>query len=355
LTTGPKACEFEKKFAAFLGYGVQAVAVNSATAGLHLALEACGVGPGDSIIVPTLTFTATAAVVRYLGAEVVLVDVEPGTYLIDLADAERRVTARCKAIMPVHFGGFPCDMQAVLAFGRRHDLRVIEDAAHALPAQRDGRFVGTWESDTTVFSFYANKTITTGEGGMLVTRDPSIAARARVMRTHGINRDSFDRFRKVGASWAYDVVAPGFKYNLTDVAAAIGLVQLSKAEALRKSRQKVALQYMERLAGLPLDLPNHAPDGSLHAWHLFPIRIRESARVSRDDVIKALTKAGIGSSVHYRPLHMMTYWKDRYDLQPREFPVAERYFAGAVTLPLFPGMTEAEVENVSSVLRGVLG
>ena len=355
LTAGPKTREFEEKFAAYLGDGLEAVAVNSATAGLHLAAEACGVGLGDSVIVPTMTFTATAEVVRYLGAEVALVDIEPGTHLIDLADAERRVTPRCKAIMPVHFGGLPCDMEAVLAFARRHGLKVIEDAAHALPARRDGRFVGAWESDATVFSFYANKTITTGEGGMLVTRNPSIAARARLMRTHGVNRDSLDRFRKVGASWAYDVVAPGFKYNMTDVAAAIGVVQLGKAEALRKSRQKAALQYFERLAGLPLDLPSLAPEGSLHCWHLFPVRIREPARVSRDDVIEALAAAGIGSSVHYRPLHMMTYWKERYPSQPGEFPVADRYFAGAVTLPLFPGMTDAELEHVTSLLHRVLG
>ena len=221
LTTGPKAREFEQKFAAFMGDGVEAVAVNSATAGLHLAAEACGIGPGDEVIVPTLTFTATASVIRYLGAEVVLVDVEEGTRCIDLDHAERRLTPRCKAIVPVHFGGLPCHMTKVLAFAHRHGLKVIEDAAHALPARCDGRLIGSWESDACVFSFYACKPITTGEGGMIVTRDPKIAARARVMRTHGLDRDSFDRFRKVGASWAYDVVAPGFKYNLTDVAAAL--------------------------------------------------------------------------------------------------------------------------------------
>lgn len=353
LTTGPKAREFEEMFAAFLGGGVEAVAVNSATAGLHLAAEACGIGPGDSVIVPTLTFTATAEVVAYLGADVVLVDVEPGTHLIDLADAERRVTPRCKAIMPVHFGGLACDMEAVLDFARRHHLKVIEDAAHALPARRDGRLVGTWGSDAAVFSFYANKTITTGEGGMLVTCEPRIAARARLMRSHGLDRNAFDRFHKVGASWAYDVVAPGFKYNMTDVAAAIGVVQLAKAEALRKSREQFALQYMARLVGLPLDLPHPAPEGSLHSWHLFPIRIHESARATRDDVIAALAAARIGSSVHYRPLHMMTYWKGRQPSPAHEFPVAAGYFAGAVTLPLFPGMTDAQIDHVISVLQGI--
>ncbi len=355
LTTGPKTREFEEKFAAFIGDGVEAVAVNSGTAGLHLAAEACGVGPGDSVIVPTLTFTATAEVIRYLGAEIVLVDVEPGTHVIDLADAERHLTPSCKAIMPVHFGGFPCDMPAVLDFARCKGLKVIEDAAHALPAHRDGRLVGAWDSAACVFSFYANKTITTGEGGMLVTRNPEIAARARLMRTHGLNRDAFDRFKRVGASWAYDIVAPGFKYNMTDVASALGVVQLAKAYSLQEQRQKMAFCYFDALGGLPLDLPAAPPEGSLHSWHLFPIRVHKEARATRDEVIAALTKARIGSSVHYRPLHEMTYWKARYPPKAGEFGVADSYFAGAVTLPLFPGMTEIEVERVADVLHEVLG
>ncbi|HXW71842.1 MAG TPA: DegT/DnrJ/EryC1/StrS family aminotransferase [Methylocella sp.] len=355
LTTGPKTREFEESFVAFLGGGVDAVAVNSATAGLHLAAEACGIGPGDSVIVPTLTFTATAEVIRYLGAEVVLVDVEPGTYLIDLADAKRRLTPHCKAIMPVHFGGLPCDMKAVLNFARDNGLKVIEDSAHALPARRDGRLIGAWDSDACIFSFYANKTITTGEGGMLVTRNPEIAARATLMRTHGLNREAFDRFSKVGAAWIYDVVAPGFKYNLTDIASALGITQLSKVYSLQKQRQQAALRYFEALKDLPLDLPALPPEGDLHAWHLFPIRIHEDACARRDEVIAALTKAGIGSSVHYRPLHEMTYWKQRYPCQPGEFAVADRYFAGAVSLPLFPGMTDTQVERVGLVLRRLLG
>jgi dTDP-4-amino-4,6-dideoxygalactose transaminase len=354
LTTGPKTQEFEENFAAFLGGGVEAVAVNSATAGLHLAIEACGIGPDDCVIVPTLTFTATAEVVRYVGAEILLVDVEPGTHLIDLVDAERRLTPRCKAIIPVHFGGLPCDMRAILDFAHRNRLKVIEDAAHALPAHRDGHLIGTWDSDACVFSFYANKTITTGEGGMLVTRNREIAARARLMRSHGLDRDSFDRFQRVGASWGYDVVAPGYKYNLTDLASALGVVQLAKAYSLQQQRNRAALCYFDALKRLPLDLPALPPDGCLHAWHLFPIRIHETAPVPRDDVITALTAARIGSSVHYRPLHAMTYWKERYPSQPGEFPVADRYFAGAVTLPLFPGMTDTEVERVAAVLRQLL-
>ena len=354
LTTGPKAREFEEKFAAYMGRDVEAVAVNSATAGLHLAAEACGIGPGDEVIVPTLTFTASASVIRYLGAEVVLVDVEEKTHCIDLDHAERRLTPRCKAIMPVHFAGFPCDMTKVQAFARRHGLKVIEDAAHAMPARHDGRLIGSWESDACVFSFYACKPITTGEGGMIVTRNAEIAARARVMRTHGLNRDAFDRFRNVGASWAYDVVAPGFKYNLTDVAAAIGVVQLSRAETLQASRQRAAEFYLRKLTDLPLDCPAAAPPGGLHAWHMFPIRLHKNARANRDDLIAGLTAESIGTSVHYRPLHEMTYWKERYRCEQSEFPVASRYFEGAVTLPLFAGMTDAQVDRVAAVVREIL-
>jgi len=354
LTTGAKAREFEQKFTSFLENGVEAVAVNSATAGLHLAAEACGIGPGDEVLVPTLTFTATASVIRYLGAETIFVDIDRKTRTIDLEDASRRITPRCKAIIPVHFGGFPCDMAAVLDFANRHHLKVIEDAAHALPAHRSGRPIGSWESDASVFSFYANKPITTGEGGMIVTRNPDVAARMRVMRTHGLNRDAFDRFSKVGASWAYDVVSPGFKYNLTDIAASIGVIQLGRANILQSERQHAAERYLEGLVGLPLDCPAPAPWGSLHSWHLFPIRLHESARLTRDEVIAALTAQGIGTSVHYRPLHQMTYWRERYAFGPDEFPEADRYYADALSLPLFPAMSDNEIDRVVGVLQDLL-
>ena len=353
LTTGPKCKEFEDKFAQFLGAGVETVAVNSATAGLHLAAEACGIGPGDAVLVPTLTFSATAAVFRHLGADVILVDVDPESYAIDLEDAERRYTPCCKAIAPVHFGGWPCDMNAILAFARRHDLKVIEDAAHALPAGRNGVLVGAAEADACVFSFYANKTITTGEGGMIATRNPELAARARIMRTHGLNREAFDRFKRIGASWSYDIVALGFKYNLTDIAAAIGIAQLERAYELQAARQTIAERYLARLGNLPLDCPIPAPEGGLHAWHLFPIRIHPDARVGRDEIISLLTSRGIGSSVHYRPLHRMTYWGGERGAQGA-FPVADRYFDGALTLPLYPDLREAEADEVASVLREAL-
>ena len=307
------------------------------------------------MLVPTLTFSATAAAFSHVGAEIILVDVEPDSLTIDLVDAEKKITPQCKAIVPVHFAGWPCDMRKILAFAQRHGLKVIEDAAHALPARRENRLIGSWELDACIFSFYANKTITTGEGGMIVTRNSAIAARVRTMRTHGFNRDAFDRFTKAGGNWAYDIVAAGFKYNLSDLAAAIGTAQLTKAYHFQSQRQRAADLYSKKLSGLPLDLPLSAPNGSLHAWHLFPIRVHSEARRTRDDVIALLSQAGIGSSVHYRPLHQMSYWSEHTSRATSQFPVADRYFEGAITLPLFPGMREAEIDRVASVLQEAIG
>jgi dTDP-4-amino-4,6-dideoxygalactose transaminase len=262
VTTGPKAARFEQAFVDFLGdASLQAVAVNSATAGLHLALEGLGIGPGDEVITTTHTFTATAEVVRYLGADVRLVDVDAATLNIDPAAVQAAITPRTKALIPVHYGGLAADMPSLLAIARQHGLKVVEDAAHALPTTCGGRLVGTLDSDATVFSFYANKTITTGEGGMLVTRDPALARRARVMRLHGMNRDAFDRYTAQVPSWYYEVVAPGFKYNLTDIAAALGLQQLKKVQAFQQARQRIAAAYDAGLAGLPLQLPAAALSG----------------------------------------------------------------------------------------------
>ena len=211
VTTGPKTKRFEQEFADFLGGGCEAIAVNSATAGLHLALEAIGIGAGDEVITTPYTFTATAEVVRYLGAHPVFVDIDPATLNIDVSKIEAAITPRTKAIMPVHFAGLSCDMDAIIRLARKHGLKVVEDAAHALPTRTNDKLIGTLDSDATVFSFYATKTITTGEGGMVVTRDPAIAARCRVMRLHGISRDAFDRYVSAKPSWQYEVVAPGFK------------------------------------------------------------------------------------------------------------------------------------------------
>jgi dTDP-4-amino-4,6-dideoxygalactose transaminase len=359
VTTGPKARRFEEDFVAFLGDpALHAVAVNSATAGLHLALEALGVGPGDEVVTTTHTFTATAEVVRYLGADVKLVDIDPATLNIDPRAVEAAVGPRTKAILPVHYGGLAADMTSILEIARRHGLKVVEDAAHALPATHRGARVGTLASDATVFSFYANKTITTGEGGMLVTRDPELARRARVMRLHGMNRDAFDRFTASVPSWYYEVVAPGFKYNLTDIAAALGIHQLKKARAFQIKRAAIAARYDAAFAALPLVLPPRPPAGELHAWHLYALRLADGAAgagIARDRFIERLFELGIGCSVHYIPLHLHPYWRDRYGLAPAMFPQSQRAFERLVSLPIYTRMSAADVERVVGAVRSALG
>ncbi|MEX8520431.1 MAG: DegT/DnrJ/EryC1/StrS family aminotransferase [Leptothrix sp. (in: b-proteobacteria)] len=356
VTTGPKARRFEQDFAAFLGQpGIEAIAVNSATAGLHLALEAIGIQPGDEVITTTHTFTATAEVVRYLGADVKLVDIDPATLNIDPKAIEAAITPKTKAIIPVHYAGLAVDMAAILDIARRHNLKVVEDAAHALPSTHAGQLVGTLASDVTVFSFYANKTITTGEGGMLVTRDPAIAARAKVMRLHGINRDAFDRFTAKVPSWYYEIVAPGFKYNLTDIAAALGIHQLKRAHAFQQKRAQLAALYNELLADLPLILPPQPLPGELHSWHLYVLRLADDARIGRDALIEALYAVGIGCSVHYIPLHLHPYWRERYNLQAADFPHSQHAFERMLSLPLYTRMTEADVRRVVAALRAALG
>jgi dTDP-4-amino-4,6-dideoxygalactose transaminase len=355
ITTGPKARRFETEFSAFLGEpGLFSIAVNSATAGLHLALEAMGIGPGDEVITTTHTFTATAEVVRYLGADVRLVDIDPATLNIDVAAVEAAITPRTKAVIPVHYAGLAADMPALLALARRHGLKVLEDAAHALPTTSAGRLVGTLASDAAVFSFYANKTITTGEGGMLVTRDEALARRAQVMRLHGMNRDAFDRFTAKVPSWYYEIVAPGFKYNLTDIAAALGLQQLKRVHAFQQRREKLAALYDEALAGLPVITPPRAAPGELHAWHLYVLRLAEGAGTSRDALIEGLFEAGIGCSVHYIPLHLHPYWRERYGLEAAAFPHSQRAYERMLSLPLYTRMGEAEVLRVAEAVRTIL-
>ncbi|MEY4752842.1 MAG: hypothetical protein RJA44_517, partial [Pseudomonadota bacterium] len=324
------------------------------TAGLHLALEAIGIQPGDEVITTTHTFTATAEVVRYLGADVRLVDIDPATLNIDPAAIEAAITPKTKAIIPVHFAGLAVDMTAILDIARRHGLKVVEDAAHALPTTHAGQLVGTLASDVTVFSFYANKTITTGEGGMLVTRDPAIAARAKVMRLHGINRDAFDRFTAKVPSWYYEIVAPGFKYNLTDIAAALGIHQLQRAHAFQQKRAELAALYHELLADLPLTLPPQPAAGDVHSWHLYVVRLQDGAPIGRDALIEGLYAAGIGCSVHYIPLHLHPYWRERYDLKAADFPHSQHAFERMLSLPLYTRMTPDDVRRVVAALRPLL-
>ena len=354
LTTGPKAKQFEEDVAAFLGGGIEAVAVSSATAGLHLALEAVGIGPGDEVITTPYTFTATAEVICHLGATPVFADINPRTLNIDPAGIEAAITPRTRAILPVHVGGLPCEMGAILDIARRHRLRVVEDAAHALPATHGGRLVGTLASDATVFSFYATKTVTAGEGGMVVTRQPPLAARCRTMRLHGIDRDVFDRHTSRRPAWRYEVVAPGFKYNLPDLAAAIGIPQLRKARRLQERRQQIALYFRERLRLLAADLPSLPPAGDLHAWHLFPLRLRAEARIGRDLFIEKMAEAGVGCSVHFIPLHLHPYWRQTYHLDESHYPHATREYSREVSLPLYSRMSDDEVEHVAATVCRLL-
>lgn len=356
ITTGQKAKRFEIDFAAFLGDPtLHCAGVNSATAGLHLALEALGIGPGDEVITTTHTFTATAEVVRYLGADTVLVDIDPATLCIDVSAVEAAITPRTKAIIPVHFGGLAADMQGLLALAKKHGLKVVEDAAHALPATSGGQMIGTLASDVTVFSFYANKTITTGEGGMVVTRNGALAERMKIMRLHGINRDAFDRFQSKTPAWYYEVIAPGFKYNLTDIAAGMGLVQLTKLGRFLERRQYLAARYHEGLRSLPLILPAHPPRGEVHAWHLYVIRLAPSAKATRDEVVQSLSDQGIGTSVHYVPLHRQPYWRERYRLTPEMFPHSDAAYLSMASIPLFTAMTDRDQDRVIAALHGALG
>ncbi len=361
LTTGPKAKRFEQDFAAFVGEGAEAIAVNSATAGLHIALEAAGVGLGDEVITTPYTFTATAEVIRYLGADPVFVDISPTTFNIDTGKMEKVISERLgvmgkkvKAIIPVHFAGLSCDMDAIMQMAKKYDLKIVEDAAHALPTTHKKKLIGTLDSDVTVYSFYATKTITTGEGGMVVTRDPEIAKRCRVMRLHGISRDSFDRYTSTKPSWHYEVIAAGFKYNMTDVAASLGIHQLKKAWAFQKKRSEMAAFYDETFKDLPLILPPKAPAGDVHAWHLYVIRLKDEVKVSRNRFIELMAEKGIGCSVHFIPLHIHPYWRDRYHLKPEDFPNAFHAYERAVSLPLYTKMIQDDQKRVVAAVREIL-
>ena len=355
LTTGPKSKRFEQAFADFIGGGVDAIAVNSATAGLHLALEAIGITPGDEVLTTPYTFTATAEVIRYLGADPVFVDIDPETFNIDPAKIKAAVTSRTKAIIPVHFAGLACEVDAILQVARRHGLKVVEDAAHALPTTYNGRLIGSLESDITVYSFYATKTITTGEGGMVVTRNPEIAKRCRIMRLHGVSRDAFDRYTSTKPSWYYEVVEPGFKYNMTDIAASLGIQQLKKAWTFQKKREEMAAIYDEAFRDLPFILPPKAPSSDVHAWHLYVLRFRGEMKISRDRFIELMVEKGIGCSVHFIPLHLHPYWRDTYNLKPQDFPNALAVYERAVSLPLYTKMTEKDQERVVEAVRVSLG
>jgi UDP-4-amino-4,6-dideoxy-N-acetyl-beta-L-altrosamine transaminase len=348
LTTGKKTLEFEQEFAQYIGAPI-ALAFNSCTGGLHCALAALGIGPGDEVITSVFTFAATANVICHVGAEPIFVDIDPLTLNIDVEQIEEKISPKTKAIIPVHYGGRPCPMDEILSLARKYNLFVVEDAAHALGAIYKGKKVGALGSEVTCFSFYPTKCITTGEGGMNTTASPELAEKMKIWRLHGISRDAWDRYQK-GGSWYYEVVAPGYKYNLTDIASAIGVEQLKKAEVLQARREELALKYREALKGLPFVLPPPFPEGR-HAWHLFPVQLQlEELNCTRDEFVEALAKENIGTSVHFIPLNLMPFYRSR-GWKEGDFPKAEYAYKRLISLPFFPKMSDEDLESVVLALK----
>lgn len=353
LTTGPETQAFEQEFADYIG-SRHALAVNSATAGLHLCLEAIGLSKDDLVITSSFTFAATAEVIRYLGAHPVFVDIEKNSFNLcpyEVEEALKVYGRRVKAIIPVHIGGLLCDMVALREISQKFDIPLIEDAAHAFPVKSESGFGGNLGA-AGVFSFYATKTITTGEGGMITTNSDKIAERAKTMRLHGISRLSWDRYCSVKSSWAYEVIEPGFKYNMPDILAAIGRIQLNKAAALKSERKKLAECYLNHLSDTRgLIMPPSDETGD-HAWHLFSLRLDESKlNITRDQLIDQLQNAGIGTSVHFIPLHLMPYYKKSYNLKANDLPRTMKAFHQIVSLPLYPGLSKDDQERIINKIK----
>ena len=352
LTTGAKVKQLEEEFSRYTG-ATHSVAVNSGTAALHLALDAIGIKEGDEVIVPTMTFTASAEVVLYFKAKPVLVDCDPDTLNIDAERIEEKITSKTKAIMPVHFGGHPCEMDCILQIARKYNSRVIEDAAHALPTRYHGQMIGTI-GDITCFSFYVTKTITTGEGGMAATDNPEWAEKMHIMSLHGISKDAWKRYTNEG-SWYYEVHYPGYKYNLTDIAAAIGIEQLKKCDEFWEARQRIAMNYAKAFADLQeIEIPTCRNDVQ-HAWHLFVIQLNlERLKINRNQFVEALREKEIGTSVHFIPLHLHPYYRDKFGYKPEDFPNASAAFERIISLPIFPKMTEGDVRDVIVAVRQIV-
>ena len=352
LSMGPKTIRFENKYSEYIGVQ-NSIAVSSWTAAGHLTLEAFGIKAGDEVIVPTMTFPATAEIVCYFGAKPVIVDVEKDTLNMSPEIIEKAITSKTKAIIPVHYAGQPCDLDEIHDLARKHNLKVLEDAAHALPATYKGVKIGSL-SDVTCFSFYATKTLSTGEGGMICTNDEEIAERCKIMRLHGINRDAWKRYTDSG-SWYYEVVAPGYKYNFTDLQASLGLPQLKKVDTMWKSRQNIAAKYTALLKDLDtIELHTVKPDRE-SSWHLFPIRLHLNRLTkNRAQIINELREENIGVGVHFMPVHQHLYYKETFNLSNKDYPVASSVFPRLLSLPIYPGMTDENVDRVIDIIVDTL-
>jgi dTDP-4-amino-4,6-dideoxygalactose transaminase len=361
VTTGPKTHQFEAEFAAYIR-AKHAIAVNSCTAAMHLALEAVGLRRGDEVITSPYTFAATAEVVRYFDAKPVFVDIQAADLNLNPNLIQAVITERTRAIIPVHIAGLPVDLDAIYAIAAENNLAVIEDAAHAFPAKYKGHFVGQdFKADVThrmprltCFSFYATKTITTGEGGMICTGDDDLAEHSRIMALHGISKDAWKRYTAEG-SWYYEIIAPGYKYNMTDVAAAMGLAQLSKVERMWQRRCEIAMRYNQAFSAWPeLQIPTDRADCQ-HAWHLYILRLNlERLSIDRAQFIQALKQLNIGTSVHFIPLHIHPYYRNTYGYAPTDFPVALQEYQRVISLPIYSRMTDEDVEDVISSISSVV-
>tara|TARA_B100001758_G_C18407860_1_gene613416 strand:- start:1462 stop:2637 length:1176 start_codon:yes stop_codon:yes gene_type:complete len=355
ITTANKSLIFEKSFSEYENSDY-AISVNSATAGLHLALEAIGIKSGDKVVTSTYTFTATAEAIRYLGAEVVFVDIDDKTFNLDANQLESKFK-ECpdiKAIVPVHFAGQCCDMDPILELAEKYNCKVVNDAAHALPSSYKGKRLIEL-GDISVFSFYATKSITTGEGGMIITNNLDYKDRISIMRSHGINNIAFDRYTSDKPAWHYDVVEAGFKYNLTDIASAIGIEQLKKCDALHRKRELIAKNYNSEFRGLPLDTPFISPNTTKHSWHLYVISLHlEQLSINRNEFIELMSKKGVGTSVHFIPLHIQPYWRDLYGFVENDFPKSIESFERNVSLPIYPDMTKDEIKFVVESVKDIL-
>ena len=353
LTVGPKTKAFEEAFAGYVG-APYAVAVNSCTAALHLALLGFHIGPGDEVITTPLTFAATANTIMMTGARPVFVDIDEATYNIDPALIEEAVTKRTKAIIPVHYGGLPADMDPIMKIAERYDLRVIEDAAHAAGAHYGDRRIGN-VSEATCFSFYVTKTMTTGEGGMITTPHKDLADRLRMLSLHGLSRDAWNRYSQKG-SWYYEIVDLGYKYNMTDLQASIGIHQLKQVDRFTARRRAMAVRYDEAFAGMPeIILPPHDGAKSEHIYHLYTIRLAlDRLAITRDRFIEALRAENIGTSVHFIPLHLHPFYRKEFDFKKGQFPKTEALFGQIVSLPIFPKMTDQDVADVVSAVQKII-
>jgi dTDP-4-amino-4,6-dideoxygalactose transaminase len=352
LSTGPKTKRFEREFAEAVG-AKHGVALSSATAALHLALVAMHIGPGDEVIAPVYTFTATGAVVVHAGAKLVMADVDPVTCNLDPTKLEALITPRTKAIMVVHIAGLPAEMDAIQAIARKHNVAIIEDAAHAFPAYYRDRMIGTI-GDITCFSFYATKTLAVGDGGMLITDNAEYAQRAAIMALHGMSKDAWNRYSAEG-SWYYEILDAGFKYNMTDMAAALGLRQLARREWLLGERKHIAARYTAALQAHPELVVPPNPEHVGHAWHLYQLRLRpERLTISRAEFIKALGARNIGTSVHFIPLHLHPFYQKTFDANPEDFPVALDLYQREISLPIFPGMTDEDTDDVIAAVEAIV-